>query len=187
MVSECFAERARDAAKDVDIVVTNHALLAIDAFEGRQMLPEHDVLVVDEAHELVDRVTVGDHRRADRRRWSRRAAKRAGRLAETEPVTDAADPAPGILDEVARGPAARHPRHRSSIALARVRDTCRARADRAQAAPAPRTTTAPGRWPGPPSTRSSRSPSGCSRSASSTSAWVSRDPRRGSGAPAWRR
>ena len=40
-----------------DIVVTNHALLAIDALEGRAVLPEHDVVVVDEAHELVDRVT----------------------------------------------------------------------------------------------------------------------------------
>ena len=40
-----------------DVVVTNHALLAIDAIEGFAVLPEHDVVVVDEAHELVDRVT----------------------------------------------------------------------------------------------------------------------------------
>jgi ATP-dependent DNA helicase DinG len=54
---ECFAERARAQAGAADIVVTNHALLAIDALEGRPVLPEHDVVVVDEAHELVDRVT----------------------------------------------------------------------------------------------------------------------------------
>jgi ATP-dependent DNA helicase DinG len=54
---ECFAERARAEAGHADIVVTNHALLAIDALEGRPVLPEHDVVVVDEAHELVDRVT----------------------------------------------------------------------------------------------------------------------------------
>ncbi len=54
---DCFAERARGAAGQADIVVTNHALLAIDALEGRAVLPEHDVVVVDEAHELVDRVT----------------------------------------------------------------------------------------------------------------------------------
>ena len=53
----CFSERARSRARGVDVVVTNHALLAIDAFEGRQLLPEHEVLVVDEAHELADRVT----------------------------------------------------------------------------------------------------------------------------------
>ena len=33
------------------------ALLAIDALEEFQVLPEHDVVIVDEAHELVDRVT----------------------------------------------------------------------------------------------------------------------------------
>jgi hypothetical protein len=37
--------------------VTNHAFVAIDSFEGRQMLPEHDVLILDEAHEFADRVT----------------------------------------------------------------------------------------------------------------------------------
>ncbi|GAA5131877.1 ATP-dependent DNA helicase [Pseudonocardia adelaidensis] len=54
---DCFAEKARAVAGQADIVVTNHALLAIDALEGRPVLPEHDVVVVDEAHELVDRVT----------------------------------------------------------------------------------------------------------------------------------
>ena len=55
--SECFSEQARRRAHDVDVVVTNHAFLAIDAFEGLGMLPDHDVVVVDEAHELADRVT----------------------------------------------------------------------------------------------------------------------------------
>ncbi|MDN3358287.1 ATP-dependent DNA helicase [Actinomadura sp. DC4] len=55
--TECFAERARDEAGDADVVVTNHALLAIDALEDFQVLPEHDVVIIDEAHELVDRVT----------------------------------------------------------------------------------------------------------------------------------
>src|SRR5689334_8820189 len=54
---DCFAEKARAQAGRADVVVTNHALLAIDAMEGRPVLPEHDVVVVDEAHELVDRVT----------------------------------------------------------------------------------------------------------------------------------
>jgi ATP-dependent DNA helicase DinG len=55
--SECFCERSRERAREVDLVVSNHAFVAIDAFEGRSMLPEHDVLVVDEAHELAARVT----------------------------------------------------------------------------------------------------------------------------------
>jgi ATP-dependent DNA helicase DinG len=55
--SQCFAELARGRAAAADVVVTNHALLAIDALENIPVLPEHDVVVVDEAHELVDRVT----------------------------------------------------------------------------------------------------------------------------------
>ncbi|HEY8457370.1 MAG TPA: ATP-dependent DNA helicase [Actinopolymorphaceae bacterium] len=55
--AECFAERARDRAMQADVIVTNHALLAIDALEGVQVLPDHDVVVVDEAHELAARVT----------------------------------------------------------------------------------------------------------------------------------
>jgi ATP-dependent DNA helicase DinG len=55
--TQCFAELARDAAAEADIVVTNHALLAIDAMEDFLALPEHDVVVIDEAHDLVDRVT----------------------------------------------------------------------------------------------------------------------------------
>ncbi len=55
--TDCFAERARDRAGHADVVVTNHALLAIDAIGEANVLPEHDLLIVDEAHELVDRVT----------------------------------------------------------------------------------------------------------------------------------
>lgn len=55
--TECFCDNARERARHVDIVVTNHAVVAIDAFEGRSLLPDHEILVVDEAHELADRVT----------------------------------------------------------------------------------------------------------------------------------
>ncbi|AFC52893.1 MULTISPECIES: ATP-dependent DNA helicase [Mycobacterium avium complex (MAC)] len=55
--TECFSERARGLAGRADVVVTNHALLAIDAVAESAVLPEHALLVVDEAHELVDRVT----------------------------------------------------------------------------------------------------------------------------------
>ncbi|WP_308259059.1 ATP-dependent DNA helicase [Pseudonocardia sp. H11422] len=54
---DCFAEKARAEAGRADVVVTNHALLAIDAMGDAAVLPEHDVVVIDEAHELVDRVT----------------------------------------------------------------------------------------------------------------------------------
>jgi ATP-dependent DNA helicase DinG len=54
---QCFAELAREAAAKAHIVVTNHALLAIDATSEFGVLPPHDVVIIDEAHDLVDRVT----------------------------------------------------------------------------------------------------------------------------------
>ncbi|HET6560278.1 MAG TPA: ATP-dependent DNA helicase, partial [Marmoricola sp.] len=54
---ECFAELARERAARSQLIVTNHSLLAIDAIEGVPMIPEYDVVVIDEAHELSARVT----------------------------------------------------------------------------------------------------------------------------------
>ena len=55
--SECLVEQSRDQARAADLVVTNHALLAINAMHGGTALPEHDAVIIDEAHELVSRVT----------------------------------------------------------------------------------------------------------------------------------
>ncbi|MEV4197218.1 ATP-dependent DNA helicase [Micromonospora globbae] len=55
--AECFAEASRARAREADIVVTNHSLLAVDMLAGRQIVPPHKLLVVDEAHELADRVS----------------------------------------------------------------------------------------------------------------------------------
>jgi ATP-dependent DNA helicase DinG len=55
--SECFAEASRVRAREADIVVTNHSLLAVDMLADRHILPPHKLLVVDEAHELADRVS----------------------------------------------------------------------------------------------------------------------------------
>ena len=57
MIDECYAEAAKTAAWKADIVITNHALVAINAFGEGGVLPEHDALIVDEAHELVSSVT----------------------------------------------------------------------------------------------------------------------------------
>ncbi|WP_165987423.1 ATP-dependent DNA helicase [Streptomyces sp. YIM 98790] len=76
--TECFAEAARERAKLAEVIVTNHALLAIDALEGAPVLPEHEVLIIDEAHELVSRVTgvaTGELTPGGVNRAVRRAAK----------------------------------------------------------------------------------------------------------------
>jgi ATP-dependent DNA helicase DinG len=124
MVTECFVEHARSAAKDVDVVVTNHSFMAIDSFEGRQMLPEHDLLIIDEGHELVDRVTstITDELTAP---MIAAAAKRAGRLAQTDQVIDASEFFAAIVDELPEGRLNGIP-DSLSLALARVRDSTRA-------------------------------------------------------------
>jgi len=55
--AECFAEASRARAREADIVVTNHSLLAVDMLAGRHIVPPHRLLVVDEAHDLADRVS----------------------------------------------------------------------------------------------------------------------------------
>jgi ATP-dependent DNA helicase DinG len=54
---ECLVEKSREVARGADLVVTNHALLAINAMHGGTALPEHSAVIIDEAHELVARVT----------------------------------------------------------------------------------------------------------------------------------
>jgi ATP-dependent DNA helicase DinG len=100
---ECFAELARGRAGEAEIVVTNHAMLAIDALENFIVLPEHDVVVVDEAHELVDRVTgvATDELTAA---MVDRAASRARRLVDnTEDLVDAGAALEAALEGVADG------------------------------------------------------------------------------------
>jgi len=55
--AECFAEASRVRAREADIVVTNHSLLAVDMLAERNIVPPHKLLIVDEAHELADRVS----------------------------------------------------------------------------------------------------------------------------------
>jgi DNA polymerase-3 subunit epsilon/ATP-dependent DNA helicase DinG len=53
----CFLRRARSEAATSDVVVINHAMLMSDIAMGGGLLPEHDVLIVDEAHHIQDAAT----------------------------------------------------------------------------------------------------------------------------------
>ena len=127
--TECFAELARERARRADVVVTNHAMLAIDAFAGIPLLPEHDVVVVDEAHELVDRatgavtdeLTAGMVERAarrirryvaagDPRRAASSPARRCGEGAGRLPARPGRGGARAALRRAGRGPRRRPPR-----------------------------------------------------------------------------
>src|SRR3954453_7073153 len=92
---ECFAERAREKAQRSHLIVTNHSLLAIDAIEGIPMIPEYDAVVIDEAHELVARVTqaaTDELSAAD----VDRAARRSRRHAEGDEAEDLPDRGDGL-------------------------------------------------------------------------------------------
>ena len=59
--SSCFVTRMREAAAEADIVVVNHHLLCADAAVRQggfgEVIPECDLTVIDEAHQLEDVVT----------------------------------------------------------------------------------------------------------------------------------
>jgi ATP-dependent DNA helicase DinG len=50
----CFAEAARQRAGEADVIVVNTHLYATHLAAGSNVLPPHDVVVFDEAHELED-------------------------------------------------------------------------------------------------------------------------------------
>ncbi|MDQ3629081.1 MAG: ATP-dependent DNA helicase, partial [Actinomycetota bacterium] len=118
---------AREAAMGASLVVTNHALLAIDAIDGVPMIPAYDAVVVDEAHELTARVT-----QASTDELSpvlvERAARRARTLlheGEAEELEDAAGALRDAIEVLPGGRVDTLPEQLAD-ALGSVRDTARA-------------------------------------------------------------
>ncbi len=54
---QCFSANAKAKAQSADVVVTNHTLLAIEIVDSHPILPERDAVILDEAHEFMDRTT----------------------------------------------------------------------------------------------------------------------------------
>ena len=127
LVAECFPTRARALAREADIVVTNHAMLGIAASGAPGVLPEHEVLVVDEAHELTDRVTA--QATADLSvatiEHAARLARRHGSLPTTD--LDAASAALGaVLADLPEGRLRDGLPPAAAMAVGAVRDASRA-------------------------------------------------------------
>lgn len=55
--SECYVRRMKARAGQASVIVVNHTLLLLDAFLEGNLLPERDVIVVDEAHHLEEEAT----------------------------------------------------------------------------------------------------------------------------------
>ncbi|HSF82343.1 MAG TPA: helicase C-terminal domain-containing protein [Anaerolineales bacterium] len=53
----CPFFRSRQLAQSANLLIVNHALLLSDIATGNRVLPEYDVLIVDEAHHLEDATT----------------------------------------------------------------------------------------------------------------------------------
>ncbi|WP_307844162.1 ATP-dependent DNA helicase [Sanguibacter suaedae] len=126
LIEECFPERARGLARESDVVVTNHAMLGIAATGSPNVLPEHAVVVADEAHELADRVTAAATAELSVAsvEHAARQARRHGGIATTDLDTAVAD-----LGTVLAGlPAERFPDglpEAARLVVASVRDAAR--------------------------------------------------------------
>ncbi|MCY7395422.1 MAG: ATP-dependent DNA helicase [Nocardioides sp.] len=123
---ECFAEVAREKAHRAHLIVTNHSLLAIDAVEGVPMIPDYDLVVIDEAHELTARVTqaaTDELYAAEVERTARRAQRFVDD--EADDLADAADALRAAMDETPPGRLERLG-DQLSDALVLVRDAARA-------------------------------------------------------------
>lgn len=55
--TEDFLEKARRRAEQADIIIANHALLIQDSLSESRILPETEILIIDEAHHLEKTVT----------------------------------------------------------------------------------------------------------------------------------
>ncbi|HEY7718685.1 MAG TPA: ATP-dependent DNA helicase, partial [Pedococcus sp.] len=124
---ECFVELAREKAHRSHLIVTNHSLLAIDAIEGVPMIPDYDAVVIDEAHELVARVTQAA---TDELAVSdvERAARRSQRYVDGSEADDLADAADALADAIAAASPGRIDTMPEQMgdALVLVRDAARA-------------------------------------------------------------
>ena len=125
--TECFAERAKEKAARSQLIVTNHSLLAIDAIEGVPMIPEYDVAVIDEAHELVARVTqaaTDELSVPDVERTARRSQRHV-EGSEADDLADAAEVLRDAIEDTRPGRVDRMPQELGD-ALVLVRDAARA-------------------------------------------------------------
>ncbi len=99
--SQCFAANAKAKAMNSDVVITNHTLLAIEIVDLHPILPDRDAIVLDEAHEFMDRTTQAVTEELTSARVQRAAAMARkfmpGKLSEA--FTNAADSFHDAMDD----------------------------------------------------------------------------------------
>ena len=55
--ADCYVHKMKSRASQASVIVVNHTLLLLDAFMEGKLLPERDVIIVDEAHHLEEEAT----------------------------------------------------------------------------------------------------------------------------------
>jgi len=116
----CFAEQARARAFEADVLVVNHALYCADLRAFGAVLPDHDVVVLDEAHAFAENATnaFGDDLAADGLSRLASMLDRVGVEAQAlRPVSRAAEVLEGLL-EARDGPVTGDPELTESLAAA---------------------------------------------------------------------
>lgn len=112
LASQCFAREARNRAQEAEVVITNHSLLGLEAMTEANVLPEFGAVIIDEAHELADRVrsqatlrlTINDLNRmlvAARRKLTLPVENALLQVNSLETVLGQIEP--GVLEELSSG------------------------------------------------------------------------------------
>ena len=121
--SLCFLRAARERAAASHLVIVNHALLLADATVGRTIIPDYDVLIIDEAHHLEEEATkhlgfeltqagFNDHFQSLTGEGGLPNQATVAFRTATSDITDRRETVETVLDEIAR----LLPRMRDSIA-----------------------------------------------------------------------
>jgi ATP-dependent DNA helicase DinG len=99
---DCFAEAARARANQADVIVVNTHLYATHLASQGEVLPAHDVVIFDEAHELEDIASASIGFELGAGRFGALARTARPLLTETRPADDV-DDAGVLVDQVLRG------------------------------------------------------------------------------------
>ncbi len=88
---DCFVQKARRAAEEADLIITNHSLLFADVKAENRVLPAYGPLIIDEAHHLEESATAHlgmQFAQGMFNRWLGIAGKTMARFAEKAPPGD---------------------------------------------------------------------------------------------------
>lgn len=86
--ADCFAEAARTRAAEADVVVVNTHLYGLHLASGMGVLPEHSVVIFDEAHEVADIISATTGRELTAGRFDH-VARIVGGLVADDAIVDA--------------------------------------------------------------------------------------------------